>query len=79
VIRNILGILVGAVVALIALILLKADSYEEYIPALIIGGIGTFLWPLVMGVWATRRVRSRREEQIQAEVARQVNEQSRPR
>lgn len=76
-IQNILGILVGGAVALVSLIILNADSWEEYVTGLVIGGIGNFLWPLVAGIWLSRRARARRDARIEAEVQRQVNDQTR--
>ncbi len=75
-IQNILGILVGSLVSLAALWLLKADSVEEYVTALIIGGIANGLWPLVAGIWLARRAKARREDQIQKEVDKQMAAQN---
>ncbi len=74
-IQNILGILVGVAVALVALILLNANSWEEYVIGLVIGGIGNFLWPLIAGIWLARRANARRNDRIQDEVNRQINAQ----
>lgn len=77
--QNILGILVGSLVTLVILLIGKADTLEQYVTALVIGGISNFLWPIVIGIWLGRRAKARRESQIQDEVARQVAEQNRPR
>ena len=74
-IQNILGILVGVAVALVALILLNSNSWEEYVIVLVIGGIGNFLWPLIAGIWLARRANARRNDRIQDEVNRQINAQ----
>ena len=74
-IQNILGILVGVAVALVALILLNANSWEEYVIGLVIGGIGIILWPLIAGIWLARRANARRNDRIQDEVNRQINAQ----
>ena len=74
-IQNILGILVGSLITLASLLLLNADSMEEYITALVIGGIANGLWPLVAGIWIARRAKARREEAIQDEVNKQINAQ----
>ena len=74
-IQNILGILVGVAVALVALILLNANSWEEYVIGLVIGGFGNFLWPLIAGIWLARRANARRNDRIQDEVNRQINAQ----
>jgi Na+/H+ antiporter NhaD/arsenite permease-like protein len=75
-IQNILGILVGSIVTLIILLIGKATTMEQYVTALIIGGIANFLWPLIIGFWLARRARARRNDRIEAEVSRQVNEQT---
>lgn len=76
-IQNILGILVGSLITLIVLIVLKADAMEEYVTALVIGAIANFLWPIVAGIVLARRAKARRDNRIEAEVSRQVNEQTR--
>lgn len=78
-IQNILGILVGSLVTLVVLVVGRANSFEQYLTALVIGGITTLLWPIVAGFWLARRARARRNSRIEAEVQRQVAEQTRPR
>ncbi len=75
-IQNILGILVGSIVTLIVLLIGKADTLEQYVTALVIGGIANFLWPLVAGIWLGRRAKARRDEQIQKEVDKQMAAQN---
>lgn len=75
-IQNILGILVGSIITLIVLIIGKADSLEQYVTALVIGGIANGLWPLVAAIWLRRRVKARRNDQIQSEVDRQIASQN---
>jgi hypothetical protein len=77
VIQNILGILVGSIVTLVVLLIGNANTLEQYVTALVIGGIANFLWPLVAGIWLARRAKARRDDRIQAEVNRQINEQQR--
>lgn len=76
-IQNILGILVGSLVSLVILLIGHANTLEQYVTALVIGGIGNFLWPIVAGIWLARRANARRDDRIEAEVTRQVNEQTR--
>lgn len=76
VIQNFLGILTGAIVALLALIIGKADSFEQYVTALVIGGIANFAWPLVAAILVRRRVKARRADQIQSEVDKQMASQN---
>jgi hypothetical protein len=75
-IQNILATVVGALVALVALLLIHADNIEGYVTGLVIGGIASLLWPIVMGIWLGRRAKARRDEQMQQEVQRQVDQQS---
>ena len=76
-IQNILGILVGSLVTLLVLLIGHANTLEQYVTALVIGGIGNFLWPIVAGIWLVRRRKNRRDNQIQSEVNRQMAEQNR--
>lgn len=75
-IQNILGILVGSLVTLLALLIGKADSLEQYVTALVIGGLCNFAWPIVAAIILRRRVKARRNDQIQAEVDRQIAAQN---
>jgi hypothetical protein len=74
-IQNILGILTGSLVTLIVLLISHANTLEQYVTALVIGGIGNFLWPIVAGIWLHRRAKERRNDQIQKEVDRQIASQ----
>lgn len=75
-IQNILGILTGSLVTLLVLLISKANTLEQYVTALVIGGIANFLWPLVAGIWLGRRAKARRDEQIQKEVDKQMAAQN---
>ena len=76
-IQNILGILVGSLVTLVVLLVTRANDLSMYITALVIGGIGNFLWPIIAGFWLVRRRKNRRDNQIESEVNRQMAEQNR--
>ena len=43
--------------------------------AVVIGAIASMLWPWVIGLFLARRVKQRRDDQIQAEVDKQINAQ----
>ena len=43
--------------------------------SVVIGAIATILWPLVIGFFLARRVKNKRDEQIQKEVDKQLNAQ----
>lgn len=75
-IQNFLGILTGSLVTLLVLLIGKANTLEQYVTALVIGGIANFLWPLVAAIWVRRRVKARRADQIQSEVDRQIAAQN---
>jgi uncharacterized protein YneF (UPF0154 family) len=45
------------------------------VTAVVIGAIATILWPIVIGFFLARRVKNRRDEQIQKEVDKQLNAQ----
>jgi hypothetical protein len=53
------------------------DSTQAFLVASIVGAVASFFWPIVIAWWTARRVRNRREDQIQSEVQRQLNEQQR--
>jgi hypothetical protein len=79
-IQRILGLAVGGVVTFLLLLLFQggrivSDTNTGYLVAILIGQVAAFFWPIVLGFWAARRVRQRREDQISAEVERQVNAQ----
>jgi hypothetical protein len=78
-IQRILGIIVGGVVTFLLLILFQggrivADTNTGYIVALVVGAVATFLWPIVVGYWTERRRRQKVEEEIEAEVQRQLQQ-----
>jgi hypothetical protein len=75
-IQNGIGIAVGALVTLVFLILMvPADqTWQDYVAPLVIGGIAAFFWPVVIGIWLGRRARARRDNQIQSEVQRQLDQ-----
>ena len=43
--------------------------------ASIVGAIASFLWPIVIAWWLARRIRHRRDDEVQSEVQRQLAEQ----
>ncbi len=72
--QHIIGSVVGAAVAWFVLVVTNATTSPQYVTAVVIGAIATILWPLVIGIVLARRVKRRRDEQIQKEVDRQVNQ-----
>lgn len=51
------------------------DSTQAFLVASILGAVASFFWPIVIGWWLVRRRRSRREDEIQTEVQRQLEQQ----
>jgi hypothetical protein len=76
-IQRLIGVTVGALVTFIFLWFSHADSNAWAIAA-VAGAITSFFWPIVVGFLLVRRAKSRREDQIQDEVARQVAAQNNP-
>ena len=72
--QRIIGSVVGAAVTWLVLVVTNASTSPQYVTAVVIGAIATVLWPLVIGIVLARRVMSRRDDQIQKEVDRQINQ-----
>ena len=91
--QRLIGVSIGALVTFILLLVfygtkeingvvspewrIVGDSTQAFLVASIIGAIASFFWPIVIAWWMARRVRSRRDDQVQAEVQRQLSEQQR--
>lgn len=73
-----IGTVVGAFVALVFLVIMvPADAtWSDYVTPLVIGGLATFFWPIVIAFWLGRRAKERRDNQIQSEVQRQIDQQN---
>ncbi len=77
--HRIIGVGIGGVVTyLILWITVGGQYYDKYVAAIVIGAIVALLWPWFIGFMLARRVKNRRDEKMQAEVERQVAEQSKP-
>jgi hypothetical protein len=77
-----IGITVGAIITLILLIWLVPggmDNLQDFIIALVIGGVAAFFWPVVVGIWLGRRAKQRRDAKIESEVQRQLDQERRDR
>ena len=76
---RIIGDVLGALVAFLILWLWDATNFTDrlvaFAIAVIAGAIVAIIWPWIVGLWGVRRVRSRRDEEIQKEVERQMKEQ----
>jgi phosphotransferase system glucose/maltose/N-acetylglucosamine-specific IIC component len=73
-----IGVLVTFGILYFATIGNVPDQRQLYLTASIVGGIAAFFWPVVAGFWAARRLKNRRDEQIQKEVDKQMAEQNKP-
>jgi TRAP-type C4-dicarboxylate transport system permease large subunit len=76
-IQRIIGLVIGGVVALVLLALMTDVSIDQAFVPILIGGIAAWAWPVVIGIWLVRRAKARRENQIEDEVQRQLNQQKR--
>ncbi|MFI5198951.1 MAG: hypothetical protein ACHQXL_01065 [Candidatus Limnocylindrales bacterium] len=76
--QRIIGIVLGALVTYVALLLLDAssgDASTRYGTAVIIGAIVSLLWPWVIGYILLRRAKQRRDDQVDKEVDKRLAEQ----
>jgi MFS family permease len=76
--QRLIGVSIGALVTfgILWLSTIAADEaalLSWYAAAVLIGGIGSFFWPVVAGIWLGRRARGR-DDEIRREVDRQVEE-----
>jgi hypothetical protein len=70
--QHIIGVGLGALATYLILIVTKAAAADQYLPAIVIGAIVALAWPWVIGLLLARRVKNRRDEQIQKEVDAQM-------
>jgi phosphotransferase system glucose/maltose/N-acetylglucosamine-specific IIC component len=75
--HRIIGGAIGGLITYLLLVILIGSQYsDKYLPAIVIGVLVALLWPWFIGFMLARRVKQRRDAQIQAEVERQVAEKS---
>ena len=74
-IQRLIGVSLGALVTYVLLWWNHVDMAVAG-TAVIVGAIASFFWPIVAGWWLARRAKQRREDQMQAEVAKQVAAQT---
>jgi hypothetical protein len=89
--QRLIGVSIGALITFVLLLLfyggidtagavswrIVGDSTQAFLVASILGAVASFFWPIVIGWWLVRRARSRRDNEIQTEVQRQLSEQER--
>jgi hypothetical protein len=76
-IQRAIGVTIGAIVALILLLITTSLTLEQALLPLIVGAIAAWAWPLVIAFYLGRRAKQRREDKIQSEVQRQIDQQNR--
>jgi hypothetical protein len=78
------GVSIGAIITFLLLLLFTGpnntwrfvgDANQAYWWAAVIGAVASFFWPIVIGWFLVRRHRQRQQDQVQAEVERQMAEQ----
>ena len=78
--QRVIGIVLGALATFIVLVIYNATTFTDAIPAYgiaaVVGAIVSLLWPWVIGLWLVRRVKDRRDDQIQREVQKQLDNKS---
>jgi cell shape-determining protein MreD len=76
-IRRIVGIVLGVVAFFIVYWItgLGTPSQPNWALAALIGLVIALIWPWAFGIWAVRRVRQKRQDEIDQEVARQLAQQ----
>jgi hypothetical protein len=76
---RIIGDALGALVAFLILWLWDVTTFTDrllaFAIAVIAGALVAIIWPWLIGLWAVRRARDRRDEEIQKEIERQMREQ----
>lgn len=76
--QRLLAVTIGALVTFGFLVIWDATNFMDPLPAYavaaILGAVGALIWPIIVGFWFARRVRERREDQVQKEVERQLAE-----
>ena len=76
--QRIIGLILGGLTIYLLLNVgdaLTPDTQPRYLLAIGIGLLVALLWPWVMGIRAARRVKERRDDEIQEEVQRQLAEE----
>jgi len=81
--QRFIGVVLGGAVTFLLLVMfagttidIVSDRNTGFLIAVVVGGIVSWLWPWVIGMVLVRRARQRQQDKIQAEVARQVAEET---
>jgi 4-amino-4-deoxy-L-arabinose transferase-like glycosyltransferase len=76
--QRIIGLILGGLTIYLLLNVMEAvtkDTQPRYLLAIVIGMLVALLWPWVIGMRVARRAKERRDEEIEAEVQRQLAEE----
>lgn len=76
-IHRAIGVTIGAIVSLVLLVLMTSVTWDQAVGPLVVGAITAWAWPVVIAFWLGRRVKQRRDDKIESEVQRQLDEQNR--
>jgi len=77
-IQRTIGVALGAVATYLLLLILvpaQGDRSSAYLTAVVVGAVVSWAWPVVIAFWLGRRAKEHREDQIQKEVQRQLDEE----
>ena len=73
--HRIIGFILGGITIYVILSTIIGDPQPRYLAAILIGLAVIALYPWLIGIWFVRRQRNKRDEEIQAEVQKQVAEE----
>ena len=78
-IQRTIGVALGALITYLLLVILNptnnTDPTSVYLAAVVVGAVVSWAWPVVIAFWLGRRAKDRREDQIEKEVQRQLDEE----
>ncbi len=78
-IQRTIGVALGALATYLLLVILNPtnnlDPNSVYLTAVVVGGVISWAWPVVIAFWLGRRAKQRRDDQISTEVQRQLDEE----
>lgn len=80
-VQRFIGVSLGAIVTFVILFVMTpgipdGDPNQGYLIAVVVGAIISLLWPWAIALYLGRRVKERREDEIQKEVERQLADKS---
>jgi hypothetical protein len=77
--QRFIGVVLGGIATFVLLLVtstsIVADQNKGYLISVVIGGIVSWLWPWLIGLYLVRRARGRQQDKIHDEVERQMAEE----